>query len=139
VTVIVDTGPLVAALDERDRHHAWAIEVLARVRAPLATCDAVLSEVGFLVERARPGAGVLAVELVERGVARPSFRLADECVAVAKLMRRYAEVPMSLADACLVRMSELEPNASVLTLDEDFRVYRRNGRSVIKVIAPWVR
>lgn len=51
-------------------------------------------------------------------------------------MRRYADVPMSLADACLVRMSELSDDASVLTLDSDFRIYRRLGRQAIPLLTP---
>jgi predicted nucleic acid-binding protein len=65
------------------------------------------------------------------------FRLGDEVESVAALMRRFAEVPMSMADACLVRMTELAPDSSVLTLDSDFTVYRRNRRQVVPVISPW--
>jgi hypothetical protein len=82
----------------------------------------------FLVE--------VAVTAKPRGVVKMTFRLADEIVAVRKLMTRYANVPMALADACLVRMTEIETKATVLTLDADFRVYRRHGRQVIPVLLP---
>jgi uncharacterized protein len=137
VPVIVDTGPLVAALNKRDRHHAWAVTALSRVRPPLATCDAVLSEACFLLGRLGAVHASGAIAFAQRGLVEPSFRLADELDAVAGLMRRYEGVPMSLADACLVRMTELDTTASVMTLDEDFRVYRRNGRRAIRVVAPW--
>ena len=56
--------------------------------------------------------------------------------AFEELLRRYRNVPMSLADACLVRLSELYGDCAVLTLDSDFRIYRRHGRQVIPVLAP---
>ena len=77
------------------------------------------------------------VALVERGVVDPSFRLADEAAAVARMMKKYRDVPMSLADACLVRMTEHHPGSVVLTLDGDFRVYRRGGRESVPVRMPW--
>ncbi len=78
----------------------------------------------------------LVIELGERGFFTTSFSLSAEWRHVRALVKRYADVPMSLADACLVRMSELDSTAPVMTLDSDFRVYRRNGRQVISIIAP---
>lgn len=136
----LDTGPLVALLNESDAHHAWAVEALGRVRPPLVTCEAVLSEACFLLGRARRArrpAWLAPLELVQRGLLTPAFSLHGEIDPVTKLLERYAGVPMSLADACLVRMTELSSSTTVITLDEDFRVYRRNGRSRIAVLAPW--
>ncbi len=76
------------------------------------------------------------MSLVDRGLIGVSLRLADECARVQRLLRRYEDQSMSLADACLVRMSELIPDSAVMTLDADFRVYRRHGRGVIPVIVP---
>jgi predicted nucleic acid-binding protein len=133
--VIVDAGPLVAFLNRRDTHHSWAVEALGRVRPPLLTCESVISEACFLLRRDAKGAdGVL--ELVARDLLQVAFDLAQELDDVRRLMKRYADVPMSLADACLVRMSERYTKASVLTLDGDFRHYRRRGRQVIPLIAP---
>lgn len=140
MSYVLDTGPLVAFLNEEDAHHAWAVEALGEVRPPLATCEAVLSEATFLLGRARRArrpAWLAPIELVQRGLLAPTFSLRAEVDPVAKLLERYADVPMSLADACLVRMTELASSTTVITLDEDFRVYRRNGRSRIAVIAPW--
>ncbi len=132
---IVDTGPIVALLSESDRWHDWAKEQFAVLRAPLATCESVLAEASYLL-----GSGSRTIEglfgLLERSVLKVDFRLAAEHRALRALMRRYADVPMSLADACLVRMSELSDDASVLTLDSDFRIYRRLGRRTIPLIAP---
>ena len=64
------------------------------------------------------------------------FDLETEFESVAVLMRRYAEVPMDLADACLVRMSELQRDCKILTLGSDFKIHRRFGRQVIPLICP---
>ena len=133
--VVVDTGPIVAFLNVRDAHHRWVREALEGVEPPMRTCEAVVSEACFLV-RALRGGSAAVLELVDRGIVEVPFRLGDELDAVRKLMARYANVPMSFADACLVRMSELDARATILTLDEDFRVYRRNGRQPIPVVMP---
>jgi predicted nucleic acid-binding protein len=99
------------------------------------TCEAVLSEAAFLLKYAGGDAASVPT-LVARGVFRVVPVLVEHAAGVAQLMRRYANVPMSLADACLVRLSETVPNAVVLTLDRDFRVYRRRGRAVIPVLMP---
>lgn len=130
---IVDTGPLVAFLNRRDRHHDWATEQLGRLSPPLLTCEAVLSEATYLV-RGMTGGPAAVLELVARGVVKATFRLQDEISPLKTLVRRYAR---DLADACLVRMSELHPDCVVLTVDTEFRdVYRRNGRQVIPTLLP---
>ena len=133
--VILDTGPLVAFLNGKDRNHLWAVEEWKRIEPPLLTCEAVVSEACFLLRRFHGGHQAV-LELLRRRVLVPSFRLADHVQAVRVLMRKYDEAPMSLADACLVRMSELLQDSSVLTLDSHFRVYRRNRRNVIPLLQP---
>lgn len=132
---IVDTGPIVALLSDSDHWHDWARRQFAALRAPLLTCEAVVSEASFLLRGDRRGTEAL-FGLLERGVIENRFTLAAEHRSVLRLMRRYADVPMALADACLVRMSELFGDASLLTLDSDFRVYRRLGRQAIPLVAP---
>lgn len=132
---IVDTGPLVAFLDADEEHHAWAVETFRTLRAPLLTCEPVLAETMHLVRRS-PAAQDLVFEWVARGAIVLAFDLADECAAVRRLMRKYRDVPMSLADACVVRMSETIGGHLVCTLDEDFRVYRRDGDTPIPLRAP---
>ena len=134
-SVIVDTGPLVAFLNRRDRFHGWAAAELARVAPPLQTCEAVLSETCFLLQH-RAGNADPLMDLLDRRLLSMRFQLASEQARVRKLMRRYQDQGMSLADACLVRMSELVADCIVLTLDADFRIYRRNGRQVIPVCMP---
>ena len=133
--VVVDTGPLVALLNRRDRHHAWVRQVLDTVEPPIFTCEAVVSEACFLLGRLAGGEDALLALLANR-VVTIDFRLYTEIETVRGLMRKFATVPMSLADACLVRMSELDVQTTIVTLDGDFRVYRRNRRHVIPTIMP---
>ena len=134
-SVVVDAGPIVAWLNRSDVHHAWARDQFARLRPPLVTCEPVLTEAAFLLDYARGDPG-MAARLVARGVLQVAPVLAEHSEAIAQLMRRYRDVPMSLADACLVRLSEIVPDATVFTLDTDFRIYRRRGRAVIPVLMP---
>lgn len=134
--VLADTGPIVAYLNGRDRHHAWAVGALKQLRPPMLTCEAVLSEAVYLL-RSDPSGGDRVMELLSRGVLRPTFDLQAEVTAVTGLLRRYRTLPMDLADACLVRMSELHPDCTLLTVDSEFRdIYRRNGRQVIPTLLP---
>lgn len=133
--VLVDTGPLVAFLNGRDRYHGWSKEVFAGLDAPVLSCEAVLSEACFLLRHARGGAEAV-LKLVDRGLVRIPFRLEAESAPVRRLLARYADVPMSLADACLVRMSEQVSNAALLTLDRDFKIYRKHGRNTIRTLMP---
>ena len=133
--VLVHTGPLIALIDDRDQWHAWAKDQFAAVSPPLLTCEAVLSETCFLAGRMR-GGNKTAMGLFQRGVIALAFSAKHELSSLDELMRRYANVPMSLADACLVRMSELVPESVVLTLDSDFRIYRKNRRQKIPLLIP---
>lgn len=133
--VIADAGPLVAYLKRDDKDHDWAVEVFHRLTGALQTCDAALSEAFFLLQQTHGGTDKL-LALLERGLVIPEFDLAAELPAVGQLLRRYESVPMSLADACLVRMAELHRDAAVLTLDSDFRIYRKHRRQAIALICP---
>ena len=134
--VLADTGPIVAYLNGRDRHHAWAVGLFKQLRPPLLTCEAVLSEAMFLLRWA-PGGGDRVMDLVSRGVLEVRFDLQREVTAVTELLRRYRSLPMDMADACLVRMSELNGDCVLLTVDSEFRdIYRRNGRQVIPTLLP---
>ncbi len=131
--VIVDTGPLVAFLNRRDRYHSWAVEQFGSLPPPLLTCEPVLSEAAYLV-RDLHGGPEAVLELVARGVVSPTFRLLDEIAAVKTVVRRYGR---DLADACLVRMSEIHSDCVLLTIDSEFRdVYRRHGRKSIPTRLP---
>jgi len=132
-SVVVDSGFLVALLSRRDRHHPWAASHATRFAPPWTTCEAVLSETFHLVGSV--GESSLA-ELLRRGAVVIGFELRSELVPVLKLMRKYKNVPMSLADACLVRMTETLNDPVILTTDDDFRVYRRHSRQVVPCVRP---
>ncbi len=133
--VLIDTGPLVAAIDRHARWHEWANRQVGQSPTPLLTCESVLSEAWFLLRATDVGRASL-LGLLEREALRVGFTVQDHLPRIAELMRRYADIPMSLADACLVRMSELIPDCVVLTLDSDFRIYRRHRRQKIPLLMP---
>jgi uncharacterized protein len=132
-SVLADTGFLVALLSRRDRNHRWAAGQARRFALPWITCEAVLSEAFHLVGLA--GEPKLA-ELLRRGAVVPAFDLRSELEPVLKLLHKYADLPMSLADACLVRMTETQADPVILTTDGDFRVYRRHSRHVVPCVLP---
>lgn len=134
-TLLLDTGPWVALHCRDDSFHGWSREQFAQVTGPLLTCEAVVAETCFLLARGGHDPAK-ALALVNRGVVRVAMSLGDEIAPVQALFERYDNVPASLADACLVRMSELFARSRVFTLDADFQVYRRHGRRVIPVLSP---
>lgn len=133
--VLLDTGPLVAFLDRRDEYHDWAKEQWMRSAPPLFTCEAVMTEACFLLRKIDGGIREV-MKALEVGAIAIQFRLDLELDPVTRLIRRYENIPMSLADACLVRMSEIHSGSTVMTLDSDFRTYRRRGRQVIPLMIP---
>ncbi len=132
---VLDTGPIVALLNRRDSFHEWARDALDSIEPPLFTCEAVLSEACFLLRHLTSGPDAV-LALVDRGILRVDFHLADHVSSLRKLLTKYKSVPMSLADACLVRMSDIDSDISIVTIDGDFRIYRRMGRHPIPLVAP---
>jgi uncharacterized protein len=132
-SVIVDAGFIVALLSRRDTHHHWARHTAARFPPPWRTCDAVVSEAVHLLG---PGRASPLGALLRRRSLTLAFDLARELEPVLRLLEKYADVPMSLADACLVRMSEVEGEPMVLTTDSDFKIYRRHSRQVVPCAMP---
>ena len=133
--VLLDSGPLVAYLASDEAHHAWATEQFRQHDGPIITCEAVISEAWFLLRRQPRHLSRLRAMLAD-GVFDLSFHLEDHAAVISRMMDRYHDVPMSLADACLVRLSEVHPRLPLLTLDSDFKIYRRHGRQLIPVITP---
>jgi predicted nucleic acid-binding protein len=132
---IADTGLLVAAADPHDRHHDWAVTAL-RAHSPFHVCEAVVLETAWVL-----GSPVSILTLVARGdlVIDPAFDLRAEIPRLLGLCRKYADRSMDLADACLVRMTELNARCKVWTVDrEDFSRYRRHGRQVVPCEFPRV-
>jgi len=132
---LVDTGPLVALLDRSDHHHAWAVGVFSELRGGLVTCEAVIAETLFLCARNRVDARAVHA-LLENQSLRVQPCLVEAPGKVLQLLRRYASVPMSLADAGLVYLHETIAGSIVVTCDSDFRIYRRSRGRVIDALAP---
>jgi len=131
--VLVDAGFLVALLSRRDGHHPWAASQAQRFPPPWSTSEAVLSEAFHLLEaRGGPMLGAL----LRRRAVVPAFDLGAELERVLSLVEKYADVPMSLADACLVRMTETRADPLLLTTDPAFRIYRRHSRQVVPCVIP---
>ena len=131
-SVIADAGFLVALLDRRDKHHDWAVTQAAKRAPPWRTCEAVLTEAFYLLE---PSIAPL-VALLRRAETVVPFDLGREIKPVMGLIQKYADVPMSLADACLVRMTETLSDPLVITTDHHFRIYRRHGRQTVPCVLP---
>jgi predicted nucleic acid-binding protein len=132
-SVIIDSSALVALLDPRDQHHPWARAAVANLPLPWLTCEPVVAEAFFLLEA--PESDRLD-RLLRDGRLRVIFGLRDDIARVLDLKRKYTAVPMSLADACLVRMTETLPEPVIVTTDTDFKIYRRHGRQVVPCLMP---
>lgn len=134
--VVCDTGPLVAFLNRSDQHHEWAAEQFDRLTQPLVTCEPVISEAVFLLQSdGLPADGIF--EAIDRGQLTAQFSAEDHWPDLRRLVAKYENLPMSFADACLVRMTELNEQCQVFTVDRHFRLYRRQGRHVIPLLAPF--
>ena len=133
--VIVDTGVLIALIDRLDNHHNWVVNQLKQITPPLLTCEAVISETWFLLQRVRNGRETL-IQLLTQKFVVVQFDFDAELATVISLLNRYQSVPVSLADAELVRMSELYANSLIFTLDSDFQIYRKNRDRQIPLIIP---
>jgi predicted nucleic acid-binding protein len=132
--VLLDAGPWVAYLRRADMHHLWAREQFA-ARDEFISCEAVLAEVCARLQY-YGNDPLVALEFLKSGVVTLDFDLQANLISVENLMRKYRDQPMDLADACLVHMTEMEPRSLVVTTDEDFKAYRRNGREVVPHVLP---
>lgn len=132
---IVDSGPLIAFLVVDDAHHGWARERFERLSGPFLTCEPVLTETFHLLRRV-PGGAERMFDLLGRGLLEVPFDAMRELRSLRKLMLKYSDLPMSFADACLVRMAEIHKGAKVFSVDGQFRIYRKHGRQAIPAILP---
>jgi predicted nucleic acid-binding protein len=134
---IVDTGPLVAFLDRAERHHRWVGERVEELEAPLLVCEPVLTEAMHLLARYARAQDAL-FDLLHNEALSVAFRIEEHAGPLRKLLHKYRDTPMSLADACIVRMTEIHEQHAVLTLDSDFSIYRKHGRLPLTIIHPAV-
>lgn len=133
--VLLDTDPLVALVNRRDRFHQWVKTEWKQIEPPLLTCEAVITEASFLLRRVYGGQKAV-MSLMEQNTIQIPFHLEEEVARVGELLNRYQSVPISLADACLVRMAEQYVSSYLLTVDSDFNIYRKERNQLISVIMP---
>jgi predicted nucleic acid-binding protein len=131
MTGIADTGFIVAFLNRRDAHHLWAVKLAEEVDEPLLTCEAVLAEAVF-----HTGSAEKVLALAHEGLLRVAFDFAGFQPRLEVFAKRYADRSPDLADLCLICLSERFPTLPVITVDSDFRVYRRHQREMIPVLMP---
>lgn len=135
-TVILDTGPLVAYLDKSEVNHRWAVSRFEALDEAVLTCEEVITEACHLL-RHLPAAQQGVGELLRRGIVLCAFNLQVHHERVCALMRKHADTPMSLVDACLMCMAGDATGAKIFTLDSDFRIYRQRDGKRARLIAPW--
>ena len=128
--ILLDTGPLVALLSKDDADHARAMQMFAECLPPLRCCEAVVAEACYLMRKIHTAGPAEVIALGRKGVYEISMSLEENWPSIEALLRKYAQRPISLADACLIRCAEIYQEARILTFDSDFAVYRwsRNKR-----------
>ncbi|MBI3407536.1 MAG: PIN domain-containing protein [Planctomycetes bacterium] len=131
--VLVDTGFIVARLDRSERYHKQCLTVLDDLKAPLITCEAVIVESYFLL-RHLPGTRDAILQNIQQGILQIPFRLTDRAAAAETLLKKYADVPMDLADACLVDLATQFGTGRILTLDGDFNIYRWGRKRAFELL-----
>jgi predicted nucleic acid-binding protein len=129
---IADTGFLVAFANRKDKFHGWALAIAEGITEPLLTCEAVLAETAFHLQSVS-----ISLAMIHTGLITLAFDCNEHLAQLSALAKRFADREPDLADLCLIRMSELHPRHSVVTIDQsDFRIYRRNKRDTIPIICP---
>ncbi len=121
--VLLDTGPIVALLDLSEQNHCRCANLISSLEAPLVTCEAVITEACYLLRKIH-GAPDAVLENVERGIFLVPYRVTGRASRVSRLITKYTDVPMDFADACLVDMATELHTGDILTLDNDFQIYR---------------
>ena len=135
-TILIDSGPIVSLINQRDTHHTWCLSQFEIFTNPLRTCDAVVSEAFFLLKRHTSDGASRFAEMIRRGIIVSDFKLQPLASRVMDLMKKYQDLPTSFADVCLVAMAERYADVKIWTLDSDFRIYRSKDRRVIPLILP---
>lgn len=128
---IADTGLLLAMLEQKDQFHSWAAELARQITWPALTCEPVLAETAFHLRSSVP-----ILRMLRDNVLQVAFDCASHIEHLHELAIRYSDRNPDLADLCLIRMSELFPRHTIVTVDTDFRIYRRNKRGAIPTIFP---
>lgn len=131
---IVDTGPLVGWINRRDQWHEWSASVLESLTPPLVTCESVIAEVVWHLRHSRKAVDRL-YGMIEAGALEIEVLLPDHMPHIRVLSAKYRQ--MDFCDAAVVRLSEIHPQAIVLTTDvAHFRIYRHFQNKPIPLLCP---
>lgn len=120
---LLDTGVIVALLDRSENFHRHVVETVGALESPLVTCEAVITESCYLL-RNLSGAAEAVLENVATGVFQIPFRLSTSVIEVQRILRKYRDLPVDFADACLIHLAGELRTGDILTLDQDFDIYR---------------
>jgi uncharacterized protein len=132
-SILIDTGPMLAMINRRDRWHKRCSAILPHLPLPFLTSEAVLTELLYMV-RADPGTTRSAWNFVNSGAVTLGVIGDQDLPALATLMKQYADVPMDFADATLVYLAQRERLNTIFTINSDFLVYRITGRQRFRII-----
>ena len=122
--MLLDTGPLVALLSRNDVNHARARQIFAECAPPFRSCEAVIAEACFLMRKVHATGPADVAALGLRGVFSTAIAAQEHWADIAALLKKYADRPISLADACLIQCAEIHQEARIATFDSDFGVYK---------------
>jgi uncharacterized protein len=135
--LLIDTGPLLAAFNQRDQHHAFAVGIMRQHNQPFVTSMAVMTEIMYLA-RARLGSHVQEklLVMIERGDILVEHTTPNDFARIAKLMHKYQDMPMDFADATLVALAERLGTKRIFTIDSDFLLYRWQDKYAFELVCP---
>lgn len=133
--VLLDSGVVVGLLDRSERHHQRCVEAVESLERPLVTCEAVIAESCYLLRRIQ-GAAETVLENVEQGVFQIPFALTRSTSAVRNIMKKYRDLPVDFADACLVAMADELNTGEILTLERDFQLLRWRKSRPFQMLVP---
>ena len=125
--ILIDAGPLVALIHADDRHHARCKEALKTIREPLGTVWPAITEAMYLLGFSSDAQDALW-RLLDGDAVKILLLDASDLSRMRKLMQKYRDLPMDLADAALVHVAEREKISRIFTIDRtDFELYRPRG------------
>jgi predicted nucleic acid-binding protein len=133
--ILLDTGVIVALLDRSERRHAECAELIEETDAPLVTCEAVIAEACYLTRR-MAGAPEAILQNVADGTFQIPIALAPSAAAVQRILKKYRDREVDLADACLIHLASELRTGDILTLDGDFAVYRWGSNRPFRPMLP---
>jgi predicted nucleic acid-binding protein len=131
--VLLDTGFIVALLDRSESFHKTCARAVREVEAPLVTCEAVITESCYLL-RSLSGASEAVIENIAAGIFQIPFQLSRDTAGVKQVLRKYKDRKIDLADACLIRLADQFGTGDILTLDQDFAIYRWGKNKPFRVL-----